>query len=156
MRTCSHSIARLIWVGIICVSLTGTLLTQTVEAQYSGGAGTPEDPYKIGTADDLIDLGGDPNDYDKHFILIADVNLSEHSFNRAVIAWDTDPNVRQFRGSSFSGSFDGNDNVIGNLHIEGDAYVGLFGKLDSGAYISNLDLVAVDFNGTDYIGGLVG
>ena len=33
MRLLSRSIDRLIWVGVICISLTGTLLTQTVEAQ---------------------------------------------------------------------------------------------------------------------------
>ena len=41
--------------------------------KYSGGTGEPNDPYQIATAEDLIALGEEPNDYDKHFILICPV-----------------------------------------------------------------------------------
>jgi hypothetical protein len=62
-----------------------------------------------------------------------------------------------FGGTSFSGHFDGNGYVISNLQIQGSRYLGLFGRLDNGAVISNLGLEAVDVNGTDIlIGGLVG
>lgn len=55
---------------------------------YSGGTGDPNDPYQIATVQDLIALGETPEDYDKHFILTADIDLSDYTFDRAVIAWD--------------------------------------------------------------------
>ena len=44
-------------------------------AQYSGGSGTAQEPYQIATAEDLITLGETPDDYDKHFVLTADIDL---------------------------------------------------------------------------------
>ena len=76
-------------------------ITVSVHA-YSGGAGTAEDPYQIATPEDLIALGNEPNDYDKHFILTADIDLSGYTFTRAVIAPDTDSSQGGFQGVSFS------------------------------------------------------
>ncbi len=64
-----------------------------VLAQYSGGSGTADDPYQIATAADLIALGETPDDYDKHFILTADIDLDpslpgRKAFAGAVIAPD--------------------------------------------------------------------
>ncbi len=57
---------------------------------YSGGQGTPDDPYQIATARDLVDLGETLDDYDKHFVLVADIDLLGRVFDRAVIAWNTE------------------------------------------------------------------
>jgi len=133
--------------------------------KYAGGTGEPNDPYQIATAQDLITLGETPEDYDKHFILTADIDLDPNLpgrkiFDKAVIAPDTNDTKDFFEGVSFNGAFDGNSHVISNLHIQGGdylGYLGLFGQLDSGAMVSNLGLEAVDVNGTgNYIGGLVG
>ena len=64
------------------------------QAKYSGGTGEPNDPYQIATAADLIALGETPDDYDKHFILTADIDLDPNLpgrkvFDKAVIAPDT-------------------------------------------------------------------
>ncbi|MHC4324996.1 MAG: GLUG motif-containing protein, partial [Planctomycetota bacterium] len=129
-------------------------------AQYSGGTGEPNDPYKIATAEDLILLGETPEDYDKHFILTAEIDLDPNLpgrkvFGRAVIAPDTNDMESGFQGTSFTGGLDGNDYAITNLTISGRRYLGLFGQLGLGAMISNLGLEAVDVNGTsDDIGGL--
>jgi len=61
-----------------------------VQARYSGGSGTAQDPYQITTAADLIALGETPADYDKHFVLTADIDLDPNLpgnrvFDRAVI-----------------------------------------------------------------------
>lgn len=50
-----------------------------VYAQYSGGSGEPNDPYQIATAEDLMLLGDSPEDYDKHFILTADIVFTNPS-----------------------------------------------------------------------------
>ena len=129
-------------------------------AQYSSGTGTPEDPYQIATAQDLVDLGNDPNDYDKYFILTADIDLSGYTFKQAVVASDTAPNIWGFQGTVFSGSFDGNNHKISNLTVAGGAYLALFGMIASQGKVSNLGIVDVNVVGTgkahENIGGLIG
>jgi len=125
--------------------------------KYGGGSGTPENPYQIATAADLIALGETPEDYDKHFKLMADIDLSEYRYDRAVIAPDTNDVEGGSQGTPFTGVFDGYGYVISNLNIQGSGYLGLFGTLESEATILNLGLELVDVNGIDYnVGGLVG
>jgi hypothetical protein len=130
--------------------------------KYSGGTGEPNDPYQIATTEDLMLLGETPEDYDKHFILTADIDLDPNLpgrkvFNKAVIAPDINDAGDGFQGATFTGVFDGDGYTIINLTISGRRYLGLFGQLGLGAMISNLGLEAIDVNGTsDYIGGLAG
>jgi hypothetical protein len=135
------------------------LLSVPVYAQYSGGSGTADDPYQIATAADLIALGETPDDYDKHFKLMADIDLSGYTYDRAVIAPDVDPNDEHylFQGGAFAGVFNGNGHTMSHLTIKGRDYLGLFGRLDSGAEIFDLGLEAVDVNGGgSWVGSLVG
>jgi hypothetical protein len=130
--------------------------------KYAGGTGGPNNPYQIATAEDLILLGETPEDYDKHFILTADIDLDPNLpgrkvFDRAVIAPDINDAGDGFQGATFTGVFDGDGYTITNLTISGRRYLGLFGQLGLGAMICNLGLEAIDVNGTsDYIGGLAG
>ena len=64
-------------VGLILVLLAVCLFGQPAQAKYSGGTGVPDDPYQIATAEDLIALGNEPNDYDKYFILIDDMGIKQ-------------------------------------------------------------------------------
>ena len=134
-----------------------------VYAKYSGGTGEPNDPYRIAMAEDLMLLGESPEDYDKHFILTADIDLDPYLpgrkvFDKAVIAPHLNPfDSWPFEGASFTGIFNGNGQKISYLTIKGDNYLGLFGRLGPGAIISNLGLEAVDVNGTGMlVGSLVG
>jgi predicted secreted protein len=130
--------------------------------KYSGGTGEPNDPYQIATAADLIALGETPEDYDKHFILTADIDLDPNLpggkvFDRAVIAPDTNDVEGGFQGIPFTGAFDGNSHAISHLTIIGEGCLGLFGQLRSGAIIRSLGVEAADVNGTgDLVGGLAG
>ena len=117
----------LITLGLVCRPSYG---------QYSSGTGTPEDPYQIATAQDLVELGNDPNDCDKHFILTADIDLSGVTFKQAVIASDTEPSTRGFQGTRFSGSLDGKGHKIANLTITGESYLALFGGVQSQGKVS--------------------
>ena len=129
--------------------------------KYGGGTGEPNDPYLIYTAEHLNALGAEPNDYDKHFRLMADIDLSGYTYDRAVIAPDTndlpDRSGRAgFDGAAFTGVFDGNGHTISHLVIDGVSYLGLFGEVFGGE-ISDLGLELVNVSGTrGYIGGLVG
>ena len=139
------------------------LLSFPAYAKYSGGTGEPNDPYQIATAEDLIALGEDPNDYDKHFILTADIDLDPNLpgrkvFDKAVIAPGS--RAREYPhpvlGTPFTGVFDGNSHTISHLTIEGRYDLGLFGKLEG--EVKNLGVVDVNIAGIgdDYVGGLVG
>jgi hypothetical protein len=131
-------------------------------ATYSGGNGTADDPYQIATAADLIALGETPEDYDKHFILTADIDLDPNLpgrkvFNKAVIAPDVNDLNSWFDGTSFTGVFDGNSYTVSNLIIAGGHYLGLFGRLESGAEVKDLGVLAVNIAASgDSVGGLVG
>jgi hypothetical protein len=134
-------------------------------AKYSGGTGEPNDPYQIATAAGLIALGETPEDYDKHFILTADIDLDPNLpgrkvFNRAAISPSTvDASPWYFQGISFTGVFDGDGHTISNFsYSSADTdYVGLFGYV-KGAEIKDLGLIDpnIDALERDYVGSLVG
>ena len=155
MRGSDQEKAKLITLllGLIVVCLVAC----PALARYSGGSGTAEDPYQIAAAADLILLGETPGDYDKHFILTADIDLGNTSFYRAVIAPINSDAIWDSNETSFSGVFDGDGHVISHLSIHGDGSLGLFGRTGSEAVIADLGLEVVDVNGTHFsTGGLVG
>ena len=85
---------------------------------YGGGTGTEEDPYQIWTAEQMNTIGLYGEDWDKHFILMADIDLSQYTgeqynpigTNYKRDNWELYP--------AFSGSFDGNGHVISGLTIQ--------------------------------------
>jgi len=139
-----------------------TVISDEPEEKYSGGVGEPNDPYQIATAEDLIALGETPEDYGKHFILTADVDLDPNLpggriFDSAVIAPDINDVNDGFQGIPFTGVFDGNGYIISHLTIQGQGCLGLFGQLDSGANVKNLGVVDVKVTDSGlYVGGLAG
>ncbi len=141
--------------SLVCLlALTSLAQSQT---RYSGGTGTAQSPYEIATAQDLIDLGNNTDDYDKHFIMTADIDLAGRVFDKAVIAGDIDADY-YFDGTEFTGSFNGNGHTISNLSIANSSgyYIGLFGNLGSAAKVTNLKLTGVNNTGLNYVGGLCG
>jgi len=140
-------------------------LDAVASKKYGGGTGEPNDPYRIATAEDLMLLGESPEDYDKHFILTAEIDLDPNLpgrkvFDKAVIAPDTDPNDEYswFQGTPFYGVFDGNGHTISNFTYDcnGIDYIGLFGCMDGN--IKDLGLIDPNIEaGTgNWVGSLVG
>ena len=128
---------------------------------YSGGSGTVTAPYRIATAQDLIDLGNTPSDYDKHFDLVANIDMAGTTFSDAVIASGEDYYGDDADGTRFTGDFNGNGHVIRNLTItslnSGGNYIGLFGYIYGQARIHHLGMENCTIR-TDgaYIGAIVG
>jgi len=149
------------------------------QAQYGGGSGTENDPYLICTAEQMNAVGASPGDWDKHFHLRADIDLSEYT--------GTSYNIigKEAMNDSFTGVFDGNDHTISNLslNLSREKYTGLFGYVtgevlnlglinpevfSQGSYvgalagylidgtISNCYVEGANVSGDDYVGGLVG
>jgi hypothetical protein len=150
----------------LILMLVAFFLLSPVQAKYSGGSGTPGDPYQIATAADLIALGEMPGDYDKHFILTADIDLSPNLpgrkvFDKAVIAPNLNAPTPGFQARPFTGVFDGNGHTISHLTLAGGGYLGLFGHLGQlyapPGDVRDLGLLGVNVTGSgDYIGGLAG
>jgi len=112
---------------------------------FSGGVGTESDPYQITSGADLQLINSSFVFMDKHFILMADLDLS--GVEMSPIGSDT---------QSFEGVFDGNGHVISNLAINlpGSNCVGLFGYLTG--EVKNLGLADVSIAGNWNVGGLIG
>jgi hypothetical protein len=145
----------------LLLTLTTCLLVLPAQAKYSGGSGTADDPYQIATAADLIAIGETPEDYDKHFVMTADIDLDpklpgRKVFDKAVIAPDTEPAKDGFQGTPFSGVFDGKSHAVSHLTIMGQSCLGLLGQLASGAEVRDLGVVDVNISGSYNVGGLVG
>jgi hypothetical protein len=128
------------------------------KTNYSGGIGTSSAPYQIACLNDLRNLAADVADYNKCFILTADIDMAAWSCPTAIIAPDTDLMNLGYQGTSFKGTFDGNSHKITHLTINGGSndYIGLFGCLGGGGQILNLGVEDVNVTANSRVGGLVG
>ena len=131
-------------------------LDAVAQRKYGGGTGSLNNPYFIYTSKQLNTIGAEPNDWDKHFKLMADIDLSGFYYDAALIAPDVNSNDPAFQGTSFTGVFDGGGHTISNFTITGESYLGLFGRAEYQAQIKNLGVVDVNITGADYLGGIVG
>ena len=140
---------------ILTILMVLGLTAQLAWAKYGGGSGTPEDPYLIYTAAQMNSIGVNRGDWNKHFRLMADIDLGEftgNSFKRIGIGWAT----------PFTGVFDGNGHKISNFTYHSTmeySFVGIFGYVaGENAHIKNLVLISPDVNAVSaaYVASLVG
>ncbi|MBM4029416.1 MAG: protease inhibitor I42 family protein, partial [Planctomycetes bacterium] len=136
---------------------------ETLAAKYGGGRGTADDPYQIRTAEQMNAIGANPRDWDKHFMLMADIDLSGYDgkngrpkFN--LIAPVAGGMGAYYFATPFVGVLDGNGHTISHLTIAGGTYYqALFGFLHETAEVKNLGLVEVNVvASSNYVGALVG
>ncbi|MBN1126746.1 MAG: hypothetical protein JXA82_17205, partial [Sedimentisphaerales bacterium] len=128
-----------------------TLFTATLTAgTYGGGTGTPEDPYQIWTPEQMNTIGANPIDWNKHFKLMTDINMSIYTGTQYNIIGNSD--------TYFTGTFNGNGHVIHNLAYTTTTdvrFVGLFGQTFNST-IQNLGLENVSISSSSsHVGGLV-
>jgi len=130
------------------------------QAKYGGGTGVPNDPYQIWDANHMNAIGADSNDWDKHFKLMADIDLSGFTGTAFNI-------IGYYKSSSnnkpFTGVFDGNGHTISNFSYTstGTRHIGLFsyvGTREANAEIKDLGLINpnIDAGTGDNVGLLVG
>ncbi len=123
------------------------------DAEFAGGKGQPNDPYQIATAKQLISIGSDPNLLNKHFVLVADIDLDPNLpggrvFATAVIAAPAgDP--KNAKRLFFAGVFDGKNHTVKHLtiHADGTEAHGLFGEIGEGGRVCMLLLDGVYIKG---------
>jgi len=118
-----------------------TRLTDQYTITQLSGSGTPEEPYEIATARDLVTI----NDYDinANYVLVADIDMSG-------MVWATAPIFR------FNGTLNGRGHTISNLTVKGSDYVGLFGKIQNNGVVTNLTIKDAFIIGDECIGALAG
>ena len=140
------------YIRIIPLLIMICFISLTAQAQYGGGTGEPNDPYLIYTDEQINSIGTEPNDWDKHFKLMADIDLlacSGACFN--IIGTDEKP---------FMGVFDGDGHAISSFAFASEIdYVGIFGYVDDpNAHIRNLVIIDpnVDSGKGNYVGSLAG
>ncbi len=117
------------------------------QAQYPGGSGAEANPYQISSVADWQSLMNTPDDWNKHFILTADLDLQ--GINLSPIG-----NSNNY----FTGVFDGNGHIIRNadVNMPGSNVVGLFGRVDCPGQICDLCVENIEVTGKNYVGCLVG
>jgi len=119
---------------------------------YSGGTGTPENPYQIATLDDLQYLSEHSGDWAKSFIQTADIDAA------ATSGWNSGYGFSPIGNTTtaFAGNYNGQNHTINGLYMYRpyQDYIGMFGY-NTGT-ISNLGLTNVNITGGYRVGGLVG
>jgi hypothetical protein len=131
------------WAGFVAGAVL-LFLGLPAQARYAGGSGTVEDPYLIGTAEQVNAIGLSPEDWDKHFRLVADVDMNDLAGSAVHLV------------GTFQGVFDGNGHTIASLVyvVTGDESpsesdsvtdIGLFRSIQgSNAVVKDLGLVDAD------------
>ena len=147
------------------ITITCGAISAAAPVDYFTGAGTPENPYQIGTAADLAKLAELVNAHTapyfasgKFYKLTANINLGVNPYNKGA-GWT--PIGKDF-DNAFQGTFDGNGKSVSGLFINNSTlnYVGLFGY--NRGVIKNLGVAGVNINhsttgtGEYYTGGVAG
>lgn len=143
----------------LAVILVIAHISISAQAKYSGGSGDQNDPYQIANVDDLLALGADTNDYNKCFIMTTDIDfIASEDFERAAIAPNLDHKSYSFKGTEFTGVFEGAGHKISNIILNGDVryYIGFFGAVGSTGQIRNLRLESANVYGSYNVGVLAG
>lgn len=128
------------------------ILSGCLYAQFSGGNGTPGNPYRISSADDLSNIRNSMNGY---FVQTADIDISGFT------NWE--PIGGAGSSQAFTGNYDGKGFEITGLRINrpGTPSVGLFGMIGEGTVqnpvvIRNVRLRNVNVTGGAGTGALTG
>jgi hypothetical protein len=129
--------------------------------KYSAGAGTSDDPYLVYCAEDMQAIGANPDDWNKHFKLMADISLAGYagdSYNRIGTS-------EPFSGDGpFRGVFDGNFHSISDFSCYAatsyeNNYIALFGYVYDGT-IKNLKVISPNvytkYYSQSYVGPIAG
>jgi hypothetical protein len=123
--------------------------------KYGGGSGDANNPYLIYTSCQMQDIGANPPDWDKHFKLMADIDMGGYNGTEFNI-------IGKYVGyldpcnQPFVGVFDGNGHTISNFTYSTDENdVGIFAYITGGAVIKNVGLINPNIEGGDYVGSLV-
>ncbi|MGB2809230.1 MAG: hypothetical protein WBC22_15920 [Sedimentisphaerales bacterium] len=112
----------------------------SAKGKYGGGSGTAEYPYLIYNADQMNAIGANQGDWNKHFKLMADIDLSSFvgsDFN--MIGYYHS----YYNKKAFSGVFDGNGHTISNFTYNSNSEdkFGIFVYIHGSGQVRNVVLL---------------
>ncbi len=139
---CNMTIKPPVWL-LVLFCLPGTRAIA-----YSGGEGTPVSPYVLSCKADILELASRPEDFDKSFLLTADIDLDGEVFEHSIVSPNIVfvPNFGEYR-SLYTGCFNGNGHVIRNFSIAGRGDLGFFGGIGWAGRIMHLGLEDIFIDG---------
>ena len=116
-------------------------------------------PYTISDTKDLKLLADCVNGgitfKDEYFKLSSDLIYKDSEEHTIIGGWGVDPKIPM----DFCGTFDGDGHTIKGIRVNitsDNGYVGLFGRLGSGAVVKNLTLDDANITGPECTGGIAG
>jgi len=127
---------------VVSVFLLGLSGSVWATGTYEDGDGSEGDPFQINTAEQMNTIGLHSEDWDKHFKLVADIDLGVYTGTQYNV-------IGSYPG--FTGTFDGNGHKISNFtyHSPGANFIGLFGYVDNNGEIKNLGLISPNVDVVD-------
>ena len=129
-----------------------TIRTHPIEPVAPSGEGSPDNPYLIGSLNNLFWIGLKMNEWDKNYVQTAPINASVTQNWNSGEGWIPIANDID----RFTGSYNGKEYPIDSLFIHsGNNYSGLFGYVD-GAQLDSIQLTNISLRGTYFCGGLTG
>ena len=139
----------------------------TIERSTPAGDGTEDNPYQIGTKEELYWFAALVNNGDNGAcaVLTADITVNTGVLDGngelakngdELISWTPISKIQY----SYSGIFDGQNHTISGLYFnnpkEEEQDAGLFRRLKASGKIINVGIVDSYFNGENYVGGVCG
>ena len=151
---------------------------------FAGGNGSPERPFKICTEwqiNQIGEVGSATSFRTAHFKLMNDLDMNKadfgpyakpvcattspskvsddhHNFNPIGQLFDGSCNIHFTSGNGFEGVFIGNNKTLKNARVQAKTVynVGLFTKLHTTGVIRNLNVINLEVEGLNQVGGIVG
>jgi hypothetical protein len=128
----------------MCLMMVAVLFCAgAANGKYGGGNGDSNNPFLISSPEDLAQIGNNPDDWDKHFLLMSDLDMKDYNSTNVFAPigyFQWTPYVSK----PFKGVFDGNKKKIINLTITRirKDFTGLFGYVSGyGAMVKDITLV---------------
>ena len=149
---------RILSIMLCFVMLAGLLPAAAFAAGNVGltGAGTADDPYLIGTAEELKAFRDKVNSGESALCakLTADIVLNDGTFDKDG-NWSEDGTPNKWTPiNDYTGTFDGQNHTIEGVYVTNEMYAGLFGSVRGGT-VKNVAVTGY-VEGTRYVGGIVG
>ncbi|MFB6183119.1 MAG: PGF-pre-PGF domain-containing protein [Haloarculaceae archaeon] len=146
--------------GFVGVAAAGNTAPTCSTVGYAG-AGNTASPYQVGDVDQLQCIDANHEEVDsRSAALDADYELTSDVDASETTDWHDGAGFSPIGSSEvkFTGTFDGNGHTISGLTIDRESTddVGLFGYVDTGGTVQNVNLETVDTSGHDRVGALIG
>jgi len=149
-------------IQILTLALIFSCMSSFITAQsYSGGSGTPGDPYLIGNKNDLKYLSENSGEWSKDFRQIANIVFEDSDFQDGGDFYNDGAGFIPIGNLTvyFTGRYNGDNYTIDGLQINRPVqnHVGFFGYIySSSSYVWNLGLINTEITGANNVGCLVG